>query len=244
MIRRSGTAPGDVERILIQPSKGVFHFNLGELWQYKELLYFLIWRDVKVRYKQTIIGGAWAILQPMLTMVIFTIIFGRLAKIPSDGMPYPVFTYTALLPWMLLPQALTRSGGSLVSDANLITKVYLLEVGTGFSRELNGRENIYLSGAILGMKKSETNRKFDEIVSFAEHTNWASRSTRSMIANSPVIAVVPARSGSKGIPDKNMQALGGHTLIARVGLTLKDCPSVDKAVISTDSPAYAMVNDE
>ena len=116
--------PESVERILIQPSKGLFHFDLRELWQYKELLYFLIWKEVKVRYKQMIIGGAWAILQPLLTMVIFTIIFGRLAKIPSDGMPYPVFTYTALLPWMLFAQALTRSGGSLVYNANLITKVY------------------------------------------------------------------------------------------------------------------------
>jgi len=116
--------PESVQRILIQPSKGLFNFDLRELWQYKELLYFLIWKEVKVRYKQTIIGGAWAILQPLLTMVIFTIIFGRLAKIPSDGMPYPVFTYTALLPWMLFAQALTRSGGSLVYNANLITKVY------------------------------------------------------------------------------------------------------------------------
>jgi len=116
--------PESVQRILIQPSKGLFNFDLRELWQYNELLYFLVWKEVKVRYKQTIIGGAWAIIQPLLTMVIFTIIFGRLAKIPSDGMPYPVFTYTALLPWMLFAQALTRSGGSLVSNANLITKVY------------------------------------------------------------------------------------------------------------------------
>jgi len=116
--------PESVQRILIQPSKGLFNFDLRELWQYNELLYFLVWKEVKVRYKQTIIGGAWAILQPLLTMVIFTIIFGRLAKIPSDGMPYPVFTYTALLPWMLFAQALTRSGGSLVYNANLITKVY------------------------------------------------------------------------------------------------------------------------
>jgi lipopolysaccharide transport system permease protein len=116
--------PESVERILIQPSKGVFHFNLGELWQYKELLYFLIWREVKIRYKQTMIGGAWAILQPLMTMVIFSIIFGRFAKIPSDGLPYPVFAYTALLPWMLFSQSLTRSGTSLVENANLITKVY------------------------------------------------------------------------------------------------------------------------
>jgi len=111
-------------RILIQPSKGLFHFNVKELWQYHELLYFLIWREVKVRYKQTMIGGAWAILQPVMTMAIFSIIFGRFAKIPSDGLPYPVFTYAALLPWMFFAQALTRSGASLVENANLITKVY------------------------------------------------------------------------------------------------------------------------
>lgn len=111
-------------RILIEPSKGLFHLDIKELWQYHELLYFLIWREVKVRYKQTMIGGAWAILQPLMTMVIFSIIFGRFAKIPSDGVPYPVFTYTALLPWMFFAQALTRSGASLVENANLITKVY------------------------------------------------------------------------------------------------------------------------
>jgi len=116
--------PERVHRILIQPSKGLFHFEVRELWQYHELLYFLIWRDVKLRYKQTMIGGAWAILQPLMTMVIFSIIFGRLAKIPSDGLPYPVFAYTALLPWMLFSQSLTRSGASLVENANLISKVY------------------------------------------------------------------------------------------------------------------------
>lgn len=113
-----------VNRILIQPSKGLFHFDVKELWQYHELLYFLIWREVKVRYKQTMIGGAWAILQPLMTMAIFSIIFGRFAKIPSDGLPYPIFAYAALLPWMFFAQALTRSGTSLVENANLITKVY------------------------------------------------------------------------------------------------------------------------
>ncbi len=117
------TSPG-FHRILIQPSKGLFHLDLADLWKYHELLYFLVWREVKVRYKQTVIGAAWAILQPVMAMVVFTIIFGKFAKIPSDGLPYPVFAYTALLPWNLFAQSLTRSGASLVENANLITKVY------------------------------------------------------------------------------------------------------------------------
>ena len=119
--------PGSIVKksaIVIQPSKGLFHVDFAELWQYRELIYFLIWREVKVRYKQTVVGATWAIVQPLVTMVIFTIVFGRFAKIPSDGLPYPVFAYTALLPWTFFAQALTRSGGSLVSSANLVTKVY------------------------------------------------------------------------------------------------------------------------
>jgi lipopolysaccharide transport system permease protein len=110
--------------IVVQPSGGLFHLDLGAIWQYRELLYFLIWRDVKVRYKQTVIGAAWAILQPLMTMVIFTVIFGKLAKMPSDGFPYPIFAYTALLPWTYFAQAIGRSGESLVRSANLIRKVY------------------------------------------------------------------------------------------------------------------------
>jgi lipopolysaccharide transport system permease protein len=110
--------------IIIQPVTGLFDLDLREIWQYWELLYFLVWREVKVRYKQTVIGATWAIVQPLMTMVIFTIVFGRFAKIPSDGLPYPIFAYTALLPWTFFAQALTRSGGSLVSSANLVTKVY------------------------------------------------------------------------------------------------------------------------
>jgi lipopolysaccharide transport system permease protein len=110
--------------MVVQPAAGFFDLNIGELWQYRELLYFLIWREVKVRYKQTLIGASWAIIQPLMTMVILTIIFGKFAKMPSDGLPYPVFAYAALLPWGLFSQALTRSGGSLVSNASLVTKVY------------------------------------------------------------------------------------------------------------------------
>src|SRR5208283_3262426 len=93
-------------------------------WHYRELLYFLVWRDVKVRYKQTVLGAAWAVIQPVMTMVVFSIFFGRLAKVPSDGIPYPVFAFTALLPWQLFAFALTDSSNSLVSNQNLITKVY------------------------------------------------------------------------------------------------------------------------
>jgi lipopolysaccharide transport system permease protein len=110
--------------VVIEPRKGLFHLDLRAVWQYRELLYFLAWREIKVRYKQTAIGAAWAILQPVLTMAIFTVIFGKFAKIPSDGVPYPLFSYTALLPWVYFAQALSRSGVSLVGDANLIKKVY------------------------------------------------------------------------------------------------------------------------
>jgi len=110
--------------IIIQPRKRLFHLDLHAVWDYRELLFFLIWRDVKVRYKQTVIGAAWAILQPLMTMVIFTIVFGSFAKIPSDGLPYSIFAYTALLPWQYFAQAISHSSDSLVGSANLITKVY------------------------------------------------------------------------------------------------------------------------
>ena len=124
---RNGPSPESIKcapSIVIQPSEGLFSLDLGAIWHYRELLYFLVWRDVQVRYKQTAIGVGWAILQPLMTMVIFTVIFGNFAKIPSDGLPYPVFAYTALLPWTYFAQALSRSGTSLVGNANLITKVY------------------------------------------------------------------------------------------------------------------------
>jgi lipopolysaccharide transport system permease protein len=110
--------------VIIQPRRSLFDLDLQAVWYYRELLYFLTWRDVKVRYKQTAIGAAWALIQPLMTMIIFTVIFGKFAKIPSDGFPYPVFAYTALLPWHFFSQAITRSGTSLVHSANLISKVY------------------------------------------------------------------------------------------------------------------------
>lgn len=109
---------------IIQPSRGLVSLRLKDLWQYRELLYFMIWRDIKVRYKQTALGAAWAVLQPLLTMVVFTIFFGKLAKVPSDGIPYPIFSFCALLPWQLFARSLTESSNSLVTNQRLITKVY------------------------------------------------------------------------------------------------------------------------
>lgn len=110
---------------VIQPQRGlVDSLDVAALWGYRELLYFQVWRDVKVRYKQTVIGAGWAILQPAMSVALFTMVFGNLGKIPSDGLPYPVFVYTALLPWTYFGSALSRSGTSLVGNANLITKVY------------------------------------------------------------------------------------------------------------------------
>ena len=108
----------------VAPKDGLFHLDLQEIWHYRELLYFLVWREVKVRYKQAALGVAWAVVQPLTTMLIFTAVFGNFAKIPSDGLPYPVFTYAALLPWSYFAEAISRSGVSVVSDTNLVRKVY------------------------------------------------------------------------------------------------------------------------
>ncbi len=109
---------------VIQPRQRWTGIDWRELWQFRELLYFLTWRDVKVRYKQTVLGAAWAIIQPFMTMVVFTIFFGRLAKMPSDGIPYPVFAYAGLLPWTFFANAVTNSAQSLVSQRQLLTKIY------------------------------------------------------------------------------------------------------------------------
>ena len=114
----------DVRAIEIAPSRGWEALDLRGVWEYRELVWFLIWRDIKVRYKQASLGIAWAVIQPVMTMLVFTLIFGRLAQLPSDGLPYPVFTFTALLPWQLFSGALTGSANSVVNSASLISKVY------------------------------------------------------------------------------------------------------------------------
>ena len=119
----TGAAAINPQTVIIEP-RGRLEIRLSEVWEYRDLLYFLIWRDIKVRYKQTALGALWAILQPLLATIVFTLFFGRLAKIPSDGVPYPVFAYVALVPWQLFAYSLTESSNSLVTNQNLIRKVY------------------------------------------------------------------------------------------------------------------------
>ncbi len=109
---------------LIQPQSRWLELNFRDLWRRRELLYFFVWRDIKVRYKQTMIGAGWAIIQPFFTMVVFSVIFGKLAKIPSDGLPYPVFAYTALLPWMYFANALNQATNTMVENQRVVTRVY------------------------------------------------------------------------------------------------------------------------
>jgi len=109
---------------VLKPEKSWLALDLGDIWRYRELLLFLTWRDIKVRYKQTLLGASWAVLQPVLTMIVFSVIFGTFAGLPSEGVPYPIFTFTALLPWHLFSFALTNSSNSLVGSQNLVSKVY------------------------------------------------------------------------------------------------------------------------
>jgi lipopolysaccharide transport system permease protein len=134
---------------IYMPTHGWMSLRLGELWHYRELLYFLIWRDIKIRYKQTALGVAWAVLQPLITMVIFSVIFGQLAKLPSDDIPYPVFSYAALLPWGLFSGALQRASTSLVTNANLITKVYFPRLVIPISAVAAGLVDFLISFVVL-----------------------------------------------------------------------------------------------
>src|SRR5713226_5480168 len=133
----------------LEPSRGFLRINLRAVWEYRELLYFLVWRDIKVRYKQTALGAAWAILQPVMTMVVFSVFFGRLAKMPSDGIPYPVFAFAALLPWQLFAYALSESSNSLVSNQNLITKVYFPRLVIPIAAVLAGLVDFAIAFVVL-----------------------------------------------------------------------------------------------
>jgi homopolymeric O-antigen transport system permease protein len=144
-VHKSGTA----HRLRIQPSSGWGSLNLDELWAHRELVYFLTWRDVKVRYKQTALGAIWAVLQPVLTMAVFALFFGRLAKVPSDGVPYPLFAFTALVPWMFFSNGLTQASNSLVHNANLLTKVYFPRLAIPISTVMAGALDFVLSFVVL-----------------------------------------------------------------------------------------------
>ena len=133
----------------IEPSQGWLSLNLRELWDYRELLYFLVWRDVKVRYKQTAIGAAWAVLQPFLTMLIFVAVFRKFAKVPSDGLPYPIFAYAALLPWSLFAGAVSRSSLSIVGQATVISKVYFPRLIVPISATVSGLVDFAVAFTLL-----------------------------------------------------------------------------------------------
>ncbi len=135
--------------LTIRPSKGWVSLKLDELWAYRELLYFLTWRDVKVRYKQTVIGVAWAIIQPFMTMVVFSLFFGQLAKIPSDGVPYPIFSFAALVPWTFFATGLGASSNSLVGSANLIKKIYFPRLVIPLSAVFSGVVDFILAFILL-----------------------------------------------------------------------------------------------
>ena len=140
---------GELPTFFIRPASSWSEIGLKELWEYRELLYFLVWRDVKVRYKQTALGATWAIIQPLFTMLVFSLFFGYLAKVPSDGIPYPIFTFCALLPWQLFAHALTESSNSLVANERLITKVYFPRLVVPIAAVLGGLVDFAVAFVIL-----------------------------------------------------------------------------------------------
>lgn len=143
------SAPTDLPVLTIRPRRGWVSLGLGELWQYRELLFFLTWRDIKVRYKQTVLGVLWAILQPLLTMVVFSLFFGGLAKIPSDGLPYPIFSFAALVPWTFFANALGQSSNSLVGSASLLRKIYFPRLVIPLSSVIAGAVDFILAFGVL-----------------------------------------------------------------------------------------------
>ncbi len=139
----------DIPVLRIQPSKGWVSLKLDELWEYRELLYFLVWRDIKVRYKQTALGAAWAIIQPVMTMVVFSLFFGKLGKMGSDGIPYPIFSFAALVPWTFFANGLMNASTSLVGSSNLIKKVYFPRLSIPIATVLSGVVDFALAFGVL-----------------------------------------------------------------------------------------------
>jgi lipopolysaccharide transport system permease protein len=146
-----GYALPDKPLIRIRPSRGWVALNLRDLWAYRELLYFLTWRDVKVRYKQTVLGVTWAVIQPLGTMLLFTLFFGKWAGMPSDGIPYPLFAFAALLPWTFFSNAVTNSGNSLIGSSNLVTKVYFPRMIIPGAAVLAGMVDLVIAATVLGI---------------------------------------------------------------------------------------------
>ena len=137
------------EVVFLKPSRGWIRLNLADLWRYRELVYFLTWRDVKVRYKQTVLGAGWAILQPLINMVVLSLIFGRFANMPTDGIPRPIFTFTALLPWGLFAKALSDTGRSMLANRSMITKIYFPRLIIPLASVLGGLVDFSIQFVIL-----------------------------------------------------------------------------------------------
>jgi lipopolysaccharide transport system permease protein len=145
----SGALLKEEPSVVIEGRAGWLSLDLMDLWRYRELLYFLTWRDVKVRYKQTALGAAWAVLQPLLTMVVFSVIFGRFAGLPSDGVPYPILTFTGLLPWQLFAYALTSASNSLVDNKTLVTKIYFPRLAIPIASVMVGLVDFVISFGVF-----------------------------------------------------------------------------------------------
>jgi lipopolysaccharide transport system permease protein len=145
----AATTPAECPVVRIEARRGWFALDLAELWAYRDLVYFFVWRDIKVRYKQTVIGAAWAILQPVLTMMVFSLFFGRLAKIPSGGLPYPIFYYSALLPWMYFATAMQAATNIVVENQRVITKIYFPRVVLPISSVMAGLVDFAISFAVF-----------------------------------------------------------------------------------------------
>jgi len=135
--------------IYIKPTTGLAALNLRDLWVYRELVFFMIWRNLKVRYKQTLLGATWAIIQPLMTMIVFNFIFGNVAKVPTDDIPYPIFSYTALLPWGLFTTALNQASRSLTTNQNMVTKIYFPRLVLPISSVLAGLVDFAIAFVIL-----------------------------------------------------------------------------------------------
>lgn len=151
MSRKKNTILGSSSQIIIEPNKGWQLINFKELREYKDLFFFLVWRDIKVLYKQTVLGFLWAIIRPVFSMIIFSIVFGGLAKVPSDGVPYPIFSYAALLPWTYFSTSLNNSTQSLISNVALLTKVYFPRLIIPITPILAGLVDFIIAFSILGL---------------------------------------------------------------------------------------------
>ena len=151
MIQNRTSSSGTPSETIIEPKKGWRLIDWKELWEYRDLFFFLVWRDIKVIYKQTVMGFSWAIVRPVFSMIVFSVVFGRLAKVPSDGIPYPIFSYAALLPWTYFSTSMTSSTGSLIANAGMLTKVYFPRIIIPFTPVLAGLVDFVIAFSVLAV---------------------------------------------------------------------------------------------